>query len=476
MLQLSLHKKFMIAAAIFIAAMVVAFLKEQPLFLLLPFAYVVAKPVWYVVVNKTHWLFYLLIFLLPLSTEYNFTPSLGIDFPDEPLMMLLTAAAILLFFHSPKKFPAAVLQHPLFFLLIIHLLWIATCCFYSTNTWLSIKFLLAKTWFIVPFVILPSMINWSNRRLKLLAYLLLLPMLFVVVQSIARHALYGFSFEGIKYTLSPFFRNHVNYSAMLVCLLPLAFVMRSAAKQQHRIIWNLALTIAMAGVVFAYARGAWLALFFGGAAAVILYFKWLKHVLILALAALIAASAWLVKDNNYLRFAHDFNTTVFHEDIGEHLSATVQLKDVSNAERFYRWVAAANMVPDKPIVGFGPNTFYQNYKRYTITQFRTWVSENPEHSTVHNYFLLTLVEQGVPGLVIFLLLFYSMLLHCEKLYHRHRRQVYKNLSLAIGVSLTMIGSLLLSSDLLETDKIGSLFWLSLGFIIVLQSKLHKQPV
>ncbi|WP_252407921.1 O-antigen ligase family protein, partial [Escherichia coli] len=67
------------------------------------------------------------------------------------------------------------------------------------------------------------------------------------------------------------------------------------------------------------------------------------------------------------------------------------------------------MVANKPLTGFGTNSFYPTYKGYTLPAYKTWVSNNPDHSTVHNYFLLTAIEQGLPGLCIFLVLIIYML-------------------------------------------------------------------
>ncbi len=44
---------------------------------------------------------------------------------------------------------------------------------------------------------------------------------------------------------------------------------------------------------------------------------------------------------------------------------------------------------------------------------------------------------------------------------------YKQVALAAAIILVMIGVVNFLSDLIETDKIGSLFWLCLGMIFIL---------
>jgi O-antigen ligase len=182
---------------------------------------------------------------------------------------------------------------------------------------------------------------------------------------------------------------------------------------------------------------------------------------------LVSVSAgWLKSNDRYLRYANDFSTTIFHQDFREHLIATYNLKDVSTAERFYRWVAGVRMIGDNWLTGYGPGTFYNNYKPYALPAFRTWVSDNKEHSTVHNYFLLTAIEQGLPGLFFLLLLLGAMTWYAEALYHRIDDIFYKKLAVTTGVIISMILVLNFLSDLVETDKIGSLFFLCLALLIV----------
>ena len=175
-----------------------------------------------------------------------------------------------------------------------------------------------------------------------------------------------------------------------------------------------------------------------------------------------------------MRFAPDHDRTIFHTDFSEHIAATINMKDVSNAERFYRWVAGFRMFVERPVTGFGPNNFYSSYRPYTLNSFETWVSNNPEHSSIHNYFLLTLAEQGIPGLVLMLILWFGMLFRLQYLYNKLQDPFYRTVTITIAAILAMILSINLMSDMIETDKIGSLFWLCLGFVFILNSKLKEE--
>jgi O-antigen ligase len=142
------------------------------------------------------------------------------------------------------------------------------------------------------------------------------------------------------------------------------------------------------------------------------------------------------------------------------------MEDISTMERLYRWVAGGHMVPYKPLTGWGPGNFTTFYRSHTVTSFRTYVSENPENSGVHNYFLMTLVEQGVPGLLIIIVLFSFTLLRGETLYHRWAgRPDRQRLVIMSLLSLVVTFAFLLINDLIETDKVGSFFFINLAILV-----------
>jgi O-antigen ligase len=413
---------------------------------------------------------------LPLSTELNITPSLGIDFPDELLMMLLTGLVIIKIIHEPKWFPSNLYKEPLFLLLLLIMAWTFISACFANNSILSFKFFLARIWFIVPFVLMPQFMLQSQSQIKKMLLLLLLPMMFIIIQTLVRHSFYRFSFIDIKKTVFPFFRNHVNYSSMLVCLLAPALALRSLTdKSNKNRKWiTLAILISLIGLFFSYSRGAWVALIVGIIFAFLIKWNWFKKIAILAIGVLLVASTWLVVDYHYMRFTPDHDRTIFHTDFSEHIAATINMKDVSNAERFYRWVAGLRMFVERPVTGFGPNNFYPNYRPYTLNSFETWVSNNPEHSSIHNYFLLTLAEQGIPGLLLLVLLWLGMLFRLQYLYNKIQNRFYRVVTITVATILVMILSINLMSDMIETDKIGSLFWLCLGFVFILNRKLQEE--
>jgi O-antigen ligase len=290
-----------------------------------------------------------------------------------------------------------------------------------------------------------------------------------------RHYGEAFSFSGINPSLKPFFRNHVNYSALLACMVPLLLAFFTGEKRKATKNWIAVLTIiCLLAVYLSYARGAWLAVILGIGAWWLVTKRKLFVAYILSMVFVFASLVWLVNNNNYLRFSHDYKTTIFHENFSEHLVATYQFKDVSTAERFYRWIAGVRMVKDNWQTGFGPNTFPDQYKYYTVPAFKTWVSANEDRSTVHNYFLTVTIEQGIPGLILLLLMVGYAFYTTEKIYHRSSDPLLRTGARTAAMLLTILCVVNFLSDLVETDKIGSVFYMTLAAIIVLQYKAYKE--
>ena len=413
-------------------------------------------------------LFYLLLISLPLSVEFSFSDQLGTDLPDEPLMLAVSVLSVLYLVYRFTPFRSRLWHHPLLICLLAWIGWMTITTMVSTTPWISFKFLLAKSWYIGAFLLAPLIWLRDQKSIRCALYCLFVPLFLLALLSVIRHAFEGFSFITSTAVVQPYFRNHVVYSAMLVTLVPVLFFSRRFTQKKQ--LWDAAMILVLVALFFSYARGAWLALFVGIGAYLLLRNRLLVYGYVVVLLLSLLTIVWLKQGDRYLQFAPDYRTTIFHSDFQDHWRATYQGKDVSSVERFYRWIAGVRMVEEKPLIGFGPSSFYTRYRQYTVPAYKTWVSNNPDRSTVHNYFLLTAVEQGIPGLIIFLILFGALLFYAEKLYHRNRAIWIGQLAAGIAVIVVMLGVVNFWSDLIETDKIGSLFFLSIALLLIIDHR------
>jgi len=218
-------------------------------------------------------------------------------------------------------------------------------------------------------------------------------------------------------------------------------------------------------IQFSYARMAYVALAAAFGAYFIFQWKLGKWAIAASMIVVLLGIQSALHRNNFMEFAPDFEKTVTHYEFDNLVEATFKLEDISSMERVYRWVAAIYMVEAKPWMGGGPGNFYESYWGYTLNKFETYISNNIEKSGIHCYYLMVLVEQGFIGLIIFLLFAFYPLVRGERIYHETTDPRRKMMVMAMLLSLIIIYTLLLLNDLLESDKVGPFFLLSMAILV-----------
>jgi len=426
-----------------------------------------------ILIQYPRYLFYLLILSIPWSFEFNFNPNLGTDLPDEPLMLLASVTVVIYLLHRRRVIPIKSI-HVLSLIIILQLVWICITVITSTDFILSIKYLMAKSWYLLAFFALPLILFEDINFFKKAVLLFLGSMIVVTAVILIKQGINDWTFGKVNNTVRPFFRNHVSYSSLLVFMVPLllATIRLSVSKKVRWMLCSV-LAVTFLAVYLSYARGAWVALPAGVIAYWLLHKRLLVFGFLFFLITVIIGVFWIKSNGRFMKLSNDYKSTIYHSNFEEHLIATYQLKDLSNAERIYRWIAGVRMVGDSWQTGFGPSTFYCQYKSYTLPAFKTYVSDNPEKSTVHNYFLLLLVEQGIMGCFLFVALITTMFHYVQEIYFRSNEKLWKVVSAAVGSILVMQCVINFLSDMIETDKVGSVFYLCLATLVIADIKTRK---
>ncbi len=418
-------------------------------------------------------LFWLMLAAIPLSIQIEFG-DLALDVPSEPFMVLFLVI-FLLELLAKNQFRLRETIRPFHLLIFLLLFWTGFATLTSEFPLRSLKFLLAKLWYLAAFVWMAQRLILGNKDIRKIFWFFFIPLVMAATIVTVKHALVGFSFEDSNLVPYPLFANGVIYAACLVLFLPWAWYARSwySPKTLEWYIIMAGLILLVIASVFTYKRGAWVAVLMLPIIDQIIKRKLLDKVIYVGIIFVTLALAWLVYDNRFYMFAPNYQKVIWHEgDLSGHLSATVSGTEISSMERFYRWVAAKNMIAEMPLTGSGPSTFNQVYKRYTDDAFRTYVSDNPEQSTTHNYFLLTFSEQGFPGGLLFVFLCLYMLVKAGKLYPDLSRERKTLLMMVLLSQMTILFHSLLN-ELIEVDKVGAMFWLN-WVIMDKIAKWHEQ--
>lgn len=425
-----------------------------PLFLLLG-ALVIHQP-------KVLYLF--LFMALPFSTELELPGGFGLDFPTELILIVITAVGLLLGLAKSNRISSTYFTHPITLLIIVQFAWIAVTTITSTEITISIKYILAKSWYIIPFYGFSFFaLKQKSDFLKHFG-VLLLGVCLACVYVWFNHAQTGFAFSEINRSVYPIFRNHVNYACIILFTLPFLWLYIKESNSRYKpLLFALGLYF-LASIFFSYTRAAMGAVIIGIAASYIFKFRLALPAIVLSLIIATLVTVHLIQNNEFIQFAPDYNKTISHQKFNDLIDATAKGEDISTMERAYRWVAGYYMVKEKPLVGFGPGSFFSNYQEYAITAFKTYVSDNPEKSTIHNYYFLLLVEQGFIGLLLFLSICITAILRGQFLYHQSDG-FEKQLVMASLVCLIMVLTINVINDMVESIKTGSFFFLSLAFIV-----------
>ncbi len=462
---------FSIAAFSLLMASVMAFAWTGNYFILLaPIAFL------YIVLLGVNWklAYWIFLFTIPASIQINFSSdTMAITLPDEPLMWVFLLLGVVVFARNPRTLPEWWWKDGLVFVVVLQLIWTVVAVIFSKMLFFSIKFLLAKTWLLVCFFVLPVWVFREKKDFIKGFFILLVPMLITVIVILIHHAMLHFSFDKVQKSMSGLYYNHVDYSTVISMFFPLLLIAWPLSKGRGILTKGPLLIIILlfiAGIAFSYARAAVVGVAFALVVGAAIRMRLVNFVMPGIYALIILLMCYMVPNNKYIEFRPDYNKTFMHKNFADHLIATFRGKDMSSMERLYRWIAAIRMSRDRPVTGYGPRAFYYYYKPYAVTSFQTYVSRNPEHSTTHNYFLYMLVEQGWPAMLLYALLLYVMFAKAQLIYHRFKDRFYRLVTIGLAMTLAVGFINNFFSELIETHKVAALFYIPLAMLIILDKK------
>ena len=436
----------------------------------------------YFAIFQTEKLFIAIAFFTPLSINIEeFNSSFGLFIPSEPLLfgLMLWLSAIQLY----RPFmPKNLWREPILFSVGIFLIWIFISSITSSHPIISLKFLLAKLWFIVPVLFFGIYFFQKEKNRIAFIWLFITSSCLVVIYTITHHAMYGFGEKESHWVMSPFFKDHTIYGAIIALNVPLVFGLyfyKKHAPLIQAVIISMIVLI-LAGLYFSYTRAAWLSVFgcvfIGG----LIYYKvnWKPLAGIAAIVLLVLLFKWDSIQMELSRNKQDHTTESFDERLQ---SATNISTDASNLERINRWSCALAMFEKRPIFGYGPGTYAFEYAPFQEPQNLTIISTNfGDMGNAHSEFLGALAEMGIIGLLSFLgivaTIFYTSIMVYNRIPLSDSGTRILILSMIMALSTYFIHALL--NNFLDTDKAAVPIFGMCAMIIALglqQKKLASDP-
>lgn len=416
----------------------------------------------YFAIFQTEKLFLSLAFLTPLSINIEeYTSSFGLFVPTEPLLfglMLLLGA-----FQIKKAFvPLEILRSPLLWCITIYILWMLLSALTSSHPIVSFKFILARLWFIIPIFYFGTYFFQMKSNRILFLWLFIIATVIVIIYTLIHHSFYGFGEKEGHWVMSPFFKDHTIYGAIVALILPLAVGLYLYKKHDPLIQLTLIslILIIVVGLVLSYTRAAWLSVLGSIGIAFVLYYKisWKPIAALAGVALVLVLIRWDQIQMELERNKYEHTTESFDERLQ---SAANISTDASNLERINRWSCAIAMFKERPIMGFGPGTYAFEYAPFQRPENLTIISTNfGDMGNAHSEYLGALAETGFIGMLSFIAVVAAIFYTGITLYHRLPKENKDDriivLSTIMALSTYFIHAFL--NNYLDTDKAAVPIW------------------
>lgn len=465
----SLHsKQIYLLSALYIIAASIGIAFEFYYILALPFALLML----YFLFTRIDLVLWVILFFTPLSiTLTNSEFNLGLSLPTEPLLALVTAVVLFQAVFG-RGLPNNIVKNPISIAIAVYLIWMLFTTLTSELPIVSLKYFIARTWFIVPYYLLMVFVLNSPKKREYFYWVFLIPLAAAAIYTLVHHSQYSFSKQTSTWVMYPLFKEHTSYGAVLAMYFPIsAYLAFRKGDWGLRVLALTIFSVLLAAIIFSYTRAAWVSLLaaFGVWLVIKLKIRWpilaLGFLLVLAVAAV-----------NYQNISSQFeqNTTVSSEDLGEHVSSISNVStDASNLERINRWKSALRMFAERPIVGWGPGTYMFLYAPFQKPWEKTIISTNAgDLGNAHSEYIGPMAESGIIGLITVLGLIVTIFVFGIKTYGQTKTGNAKELVLMALLGLTTYFTHGLLNNFLDMDKASAPVW---GFVaLIVAQKIANQ--
>ncbi|MFC2114351.1 O-antigen ligase family protein [Bacteroidota bacterium] len=431
----------------------------------------------YLLFIAPNWIVLLLSLVTPLSFNYEIDYyGASVSIPTEPLLLVLTIVYIikLLVNGNVNK---EVLRQPISIAILLNLTWILITSVSSTIPLVSLKFLIARIWYIAVFYFIGIELFKEIKSIKLFIWLFASTLVIAVLITLFKHSHHFFAQEWANKVTYPFFKDHTIYGAIIALFIPLmyGFLLKGkvmALSNVERMIAGIYSVILSIGLIFSYTRAAWVSVIVSALMVLFLYFKFrFKHLVIITLIFLCITAVFWDKAQARLTKTESVSSTELKDHFESISNVTT---DVSNTERINRWNSAIRMFKQKPFLGWGPGTYMFQYAPFQLDREKTAISTNfGTLGNAHSEYLGPLAESGVFGMLTFVILAVIIIYKALDIFYHAKSRKISLFAALILLSLITYLSHGVMNNFLHTDKASVPFWAFIGMLTALDL-YHKQ--
>lgn len=434
----------------------------------------------YFAIYETEKVFISLAFLTPLSVNIEeFTQSFGLFIPTEPLLFGLMILLVAMEIQSPflRK---EIWKNPIIHAVLFYLLVVIITAITSSHPLVSLKFLLARLWFIVPILIFGTHFFQKEKNRMQFLWLFVIATSIAILYTLAHHSMYSFGEKEGHWVMWPLFKDHTIYGAIVALVLPIVIALYFSEKHSPltQAILITLITIILVGLYYSYTRAAWLSIICAAIVCIIVYYR--VNFKILAGIGLISLVVVFMKWDQIQmelgRNKYEHTTESFDERLQ---SATNVTTDASNLERINRWSCAIAMFEQRPVFGYGPGTYAFEYAPFQEPENLTIISTNfGDMGNAHSEYLGALAEMGILGLLSFLGIVVAIFFSMITLYNKLPLTETKNRVLVMGMiaATTTYFVHAFLNNFLDTDKAAVPIWAMCAMVIVMRMQLKEEEI
>ncbi len=414
--------------------------------------------------------------LTPFAINMALLPGMELSMPVEPLMILFSA--IFLFrVLAERDYDRRLLRHPVTLLLTASLAWMAVTSATSELPWVSVKYTLARLWFVLPFFYASAQIFRQRRRIRQFfwAYAIGLGVVILIATS---KTLGNFSdLQTLHRVMKPFYNDHTAYGCAIALMLPASFYFIFS---RHRRGWQRVLTLLLfaglcTGLFFSYCRAAWISVV--GAIGVYVLVRMGMKVKWMILMFALGVGGFFAYQGDVL-YRLEKNTQDSSYTLADQVKSISNIStDASNLERLNRWAAALRMWGERPVTGTGPGTYQFLYASYQRSYQLSTISTNAgDLGNAHSEYIGPLTEQGVPGTLLVAALFLATFVTGVRVYRTAKDPAVGRMALAFTLSLLTYYIHGVFNNFLDTDKLSVPFWAFTAAVVALDVYSEKKEM
>jgi putative inorganic carbon (hco3(-)) transporter len=218
------------------------------------------------------------------------------------------------------------------------------------------------------------------------------------------------------------------------------------------------------GIMVTFSRGGYVACAFGLYA--ITFFR-SKGLFVLMLLSTVFAvfNPWMLPGGIRYRMAQTFESKGPSSYV-ESLDAEDQQLEASAQSRLDIWKAALELIKDSPVFGVG-------YGLFPVRIREIW--KGGIEIDAHNTYIILAAEQGIPAVLIFLVIVFIGIVYAWRLYSTTRHPFTRSFSLGVLGSLFGLLMANMFGSRLNHQEVSSYFWIILALLMRLSILETKEP-